>query len=38
MTSNNRGGGTAQAGGKLAFLGFALVAAFFLFTEHRAHV
>lgn len=24
--------------GNLAFLGFALVAGFFLFTEHRAHV
>lgn len=38
MDNNKRGGGRAQAVGKLAFLGFALVAGYFLFTEHRAHV
>lgn len=38
MDNHKRGGRPAQAVGKLAFLGFALIAAYFLFTEHRAHL
>jgi hypothetical protein len=36
--SNNHGNGKGGNVGRWVFLGFALVAGYFLFTEHRAHL
>lgn len=36
--TDHRGNGSGTGKGRWIFLGFALVAGFFLFTEHRAHV
>lgn len=38
MENDNHGRRRASTMAKWAFLGFALIAGYFLFTEHRAHL
>lgn len=37
-TGNTSGAGVSERAGRWVFWGFALVAAYFLWTEHRAHL
>jgi hypothetical protein len=38
MDKHSHGNGRSSNVGKWVFLGFALIAGYFLFTEHRAHL
>ena len=38
METNNHAGRGAAGTGRWAFFGFALIAGYFLYTEHRAHL